>query len=237
MAEMQNNPVVCFRGPANTWGSPPLPSMSASRPAACRMAARWPQIMAATIGNVHVVEEGLSGRTTVYDDPIEGAYKNGARTVLAVIESHAPLDVFVIMLGGAGFKVLFSATAYNSARGVLTLIQMIRGYYALAETSPDILITSRRRRLRTMPSPAFWKARRSPLRRPLTIIWRRSPNAPDVSTSMPTALRMPAPTASISMPRATAPSAWRSAQEVGAIAPDARDRIGPKDGIYIIGMI
>ena len=43
---------------------------------------RWPGIMARELGDGwHVIEEGLSGRTTVRDDPIEGAGKNG-RTYL-----------------------------------------------------------------------------------------------------------------------------------------------------------
>lgn len=45
-----------------------------------------------------VVEEGLPGRTAVFDDPItEGM--NGLRVITPILMSHAPLDTVTIMLG------------------------------------------------------------------------------------------------------------------------------------------
>src|SRR5215217_3966870 len=63
--------VLCY-GDSNTWGSDPetgerfAPGM------------RWPGIVARELGDgFRVIEEGLPGRTTLREDPIEGAHKDG----------------------------------------------------------------------------------------------------------------------------------------------------------------
>ena len=57
-------------------------------------AERWPGVMASELGvGWHVIEEGLSGRTTVRDDPIEGAHKNGRTYLRPCLQSHAVLDL------------------------------------------------------------------------------------------------------------------------------------------------
>ena len=133
--------VLCF-GDSNTWGCPPYDDL-AQAPERIALPKRWTHVMGALIGGgVHIVEEGLSGRTTVFDDPIEGIHKNGARTLIAIIESHAPMDVIVMMLGTNDFKAQYAISSFNSARGMLTLVQMIKGHYALAEGCPEILIVT-----------------------------------------------------------------------------------------------
>jgi lysophospholipase L1-like esterase len=146
--------IVCF-GDSNTWGCPPYANI-AQTPDRIPYERRWAQVMgSALLEPAHVIEEGLSGRTTVFDDPIEGIHKNGARTLIPVIESHAPMDVLIIMLGTNDFKDQFSISAFNSARGMLTLIQMVKGHYALVERGPEVLVV-------TPPSigeaaePAIW---------------------------------------------------------------------------------
>jgi len=134
--------VVCF-GDSNTWGCPPHARDDGEPPHRIAFGKRWPNVMGADLGpGVRVIEEGLSGRTSVFDDAIEGVHKNGARTLIAAVESHAPMEVFVIMLGTNDFKDQFSNSAFNSARGVLTLIQMIKGHYALIERGPEILVVA-----------------------------------------------------------------------------------------------
>ncbi|HWA19555.1 MAG TPA: GDSL-type esterase/lipase family protein [Devosia sp.] len=146
--------IVCF-GDSNTWGCPPYANI-AQTPDRIPYERRWAQVMARALpAPAQIIEEGLSGRTTVFDDPIEGIHKNGARTLIPVIESHAPMDLLIIMLGTNDFKDQFSITAFNSARGMLTLIQMVKGHFALVERGPEILVV-------TPPSiseaaePAIW---------------------------------------------------------------------------------
>jgi lysophospholipase L1-like esterase len=71
-----------------------------------------------------VIVEGLNGRTTVWDDPIDG-YKNGAKQVIPCLESHKPLDLVVIMVGTNDLKKRFSVTALDIANGAGVLVHMV----------------------------------------------------------------------------------------------------------------
>ena len=53
-----------------------------------------------------IIEEGLNGRTTVWDDPIEG-FKNGSLQLPPCLESQKPLDLVVLMLGTNDLKARF----------------------------------------------------------------------------------------------------------------------------------
>ena len=58
--------ILCY-GDSNTWGYEPATKERYSR------AERWTGILQRELGaDYYVVEEGLNGRTTVWDDPIEG---------------------------------------------------------------------------------------------------------------------------------------------------------------------
>ena len=53
---------------------------------------RWTGVLQAALGgDFTVIEEGLNGRTTVWNDPIEG-YKNGHDYLVPCLETHRPLD-------------------------------------------------------------------------------------------------------------------------------------------------
>mgnify|MGYP001272416558 CR=1 FL=1 len=84
---------------------------------------RWPGVLARELGKGwHIIEEGLSGRTTVHDDPIEGALKNGRTYLRPCLMSHAPLDLVIIMLGTNDLKARFSQPASEVAMGIGCLI-------------------------------------------------------------------------------------------------------------------
>ena len=111
--------VVCY-GDSNTWGFDPetgerfAPDM------------RWPGVLARGLGGgFRVVEEGLSGRTTVRDDPIEGAHKNGRTYLRACLESHKPIDLVALMLGTNDLKGRFSAPASDIAQGAASLAEEV----------------------------------------------------------------------------------------------------------------
>ena len=62
--------ILCY-GDSNTWGYDPV-TQDRFPPDT-----RWPGVLRHELGEGYlVIEEGLNGRTTVWDDPIEG-YKNG----------------------------------------------------------------------------------------------------------------------------------------------------------------
>jgi len=111
--------IVAF-GDSNTWGSDPATG--------ARFApnVRWPGVMARELGaGFHVVEEGLRGRTTVFDDPIEPD-RRGADYLPPCLRSHAPLDLLILSLGCNDLKTRFSATPADIANGAERLIGMAR---------------------------------------------------------------------------------------------------------------
>ena len=88
---------------------------------------RWPGVMRRELGtDWYVIEEGLSGRTTVYDDPIEGEIKNGRRYLRPCLMSHAPLDLVIIMLGTNDLKRRFGQPPSEVAMGIGCLIHDIK---------------------------------------------------------------------------------------------------------------
>jgi len=111
--------VLCY-GDSNTWGFDPETGERFAPDV------RWPGVLALGLGEgFRVVEEGLSGRTTVRDDPIEGAHKNGRTYLRACLESHKPIDLVALMLGTNDLKQRFGASASDIAQGAASLAEEI----------------------------------------------------------------------------------------------------------------
>jgi lysophospholipase L1-like esterase len=84
--------ILCY-GDSNTWGYNPSTGGRYARDE------RWPGVLRTELGEGYlVIEEGLNGRTTVWDDPIEG-YKNGSTYLIPCLETHKPIDLVIILLG------------------------------------------------------------------------------------------------------------------------------------------
>lgn len=114
---MTERVVLCY-GDSNTYGS--IPAVGTRFP----RDVRWPGVLAAELGDGwHVVEEGLGGRTTVFDDPILPD-RNGRAYLLPCLLSHDPVDLVVIALGTNDLKARFSASGSDIARGVAVLAQL-----------------------------------------------------------------------------------------------------------------
>ncbi len=115
--------ILCF-GDSNTWGFVPE-SITAPFPERHPYAVRWTGILARELGSAfRVVEEGQNGRTTVHDDPF-AAVRNGKAVLPAILESHKPLDLVVLMLGTNDLKNVFGVSPGEIATGVKVLAQMI----------------------------------------------------------------------------------------------------------------
>ncbi len=111
--------ILCY-GDSNTWGYDPATRERFPRDV------RWPGVLRRTLGDGYwVIEEGLNGRTTVWDDPIEG-YKNGHTYLIPCLETHKPLDLVVIMLGTNDLKARFSVSAYDIAESVGVLVRDVQ---------------------------------------------------------------------------------------------------------------
>jgi lysophospholipase L1-like esterase len=121
--------VLCF-GDSNTWGSATVPRPDERY----GPEERWPGVMRRHLGpDWNVIEEGLSGRTTVHADPIEGPWLAGSTYLLPCLKTHKPLDAVVIMLGTNDLKMRFSLPAGDIAAGVGVLLEIV----GIAEAGRD----------------------------------------------------------------------------------------------------
>lgn len=128
--------ILCY-GDSNTHGTTPLETLGAFGRHAD--GDRWPDVMAQALGQGHtVLSEGLPGRTTVHDDPIEGGMRNGLTVLPAILQSHAPIDLMVLMLGTNDLKNRFSVTAFEISRALERLITATRAEAVVA----DILLVA-----------------------------------------------------------------------------------------------
>ena len=113
--------ILCY-GDSNTFGTGPMDRLGAD-PIHPKVV-RWAGVMAAALGDGYdVVVEGLPGRTTVFDDPVEGEYRNGLRTLQAILESHRPIDLMILMLGTNDLKQRFGLGPQDVALGVQRLLR------------------------------------------------------------------------------------------------------------------
>ncbi len=114
-----NSKVILCYGDSNTWGANPV---NGQRYAADK---RWPGVLQNSLGNdYHVVEEGLNGRTTMYSDPSK-PWKNGKAFLPAALDSHAPIDLLIIMLGTNDVKVNYAVDDAAIGMGMEDLLQIV----------------------------------------------------------------------------------------------------------------
>ena len=118
--------VLCY-GDSNTWGYDPVTGGRFGRDE------RWPGVLARELGEgYHVVEEGLNGRTTVWEDPIH-AHRNGREYLVPCLESHAPLDLVVVALGVNDLKGRLALAVSDIADGAGALVETVQK----SGTGPD----------------------------------------------------------------------------------------------------
>ncbi len=115
--------VLCY-GDSNTYGYVPETGMRYPKDV------RYPGRLQLLLGNDHtVIEEGCNGRTTIYDDPIDG-WKNGMDYLRPCLNSHKPVDIVILMLGSNDLKATFGLTASRIAEGAGALVDVIQSFTA-----------------------------------------------------------------------------------------------------------
>lgn len=115
--------LLCF-GDSNTHGTMPMASLDAL--GRFSKAHRWTTLLAEALPNWDVIDEGHPGRTTLHDDPIEGAHRNGLTVLPSILESHRPIDAVVLTLGTNDLKYRFSVNTFDIALSVEKLVHVIR---------------------------------------------------------------------------------------------------------------
>ena len=170
--------ILCY-GDSNTWGYDPV---SADRHPYER---RWTTVLQRVLGEDYlVIPEGLNGRTTVWDDPIE-LHKSGSTYLPPCLESHKPVDLVVIMLGTNDLKMRFGLPAVDIAAGAGVLVDLVgRSACGPGGAAPKVLVLVPGRNRSSSRRPS----RRWPGRR-MCVCWMSAQRSGSVM-----------PTASISRP-------------------------------------
>lgn len=127
---------MCF-GDSNTWGYEP--GTGSRYP----LEIRWTGVMAARLGSGYmVVEEGLCGRTTAFEDPISPG-RRGDEMLGRLCETHAPLDLVLIMLGTNDFKHRLNANPWDIAKALEKLALIAASpLYGRKDSPPRLLLVS-----------------------------------------------------------------------------------------------
>jgi len=131
--------ILCF-GDSNTWGSGSLDAADGIIERYDWLT-RWPGILGAKLGtDFRIIEEGMPGRTTVFDDPLRD-YRSGKHYLVPCLNSHRPLDLVIIMLGTNDLQGRFAAAPLDIACGLEVLIDITQKSGAgISGASPQVLV-------------------------------------------------------------------------------------------------
>jgi len=130
--------ILCY-GDSNTFGTAPMRDIDDDR--RFSHGERWTTVLRAELGaDWWVVEEGLPGRTTVLDDPIEGINRNGLTYLAPCLESHRPIDVVTIALGTNDLKQRFGMPAGDIAAGAGILVDTVANTLRVFGQSAKVLL-------------------------------------------------------------------------------------------------
>lgn len=107
--------ILCF-GDSNTYGYRPDGSGRFDADT------RWTGLLQKKLGtNDRIIEEGLCGRTTVFSDELREG-RRGLDTIGILLESHAPVNLLILMLGTNDCKTRYNASAGTIAKGLEQVI-------------------------------------------------------------------------------------------------------------------
>ena len=109
--------ILCF-GDSNTYGLKPDGSGRFDKNE------RWTGILSELLSNTDydVIEEGLVGRTTVFEDSTRLG-RNGSKLLPVLLESHGPVDTVVLI--GRGTEILIKQIRANNPNADILLLSPI----------------------------------------------------------------------------------------------------------------
>ncbi len=139
---MSEKRIMCF-GDSLTWGWIPVEEgVPTTRYAS---SARWTGVLQAELGErFTIVEEGLSARTTMLNDPTDPRL-DGSAYLPSALASHLPLDLVILMLGTNDTKAYFHRTAFEVAAGMSKLVGQVLGATGGVGTTypaPEVLVVA-----------------------------------------------------------------------------------------------
>ena len=131
--------IVCL-GDSNTHGYCADPADCADGGNRFNENERWPRVLEKLLGDDYLVlEEGLSGRTTVFSDPLHEAMP-ALDVAYPILMSHEPVDLLIIMLGTNDTKERFCVNPACIARGLERLVDKCKCIPCWGDHKPNILL-------------------------------------------------------------------------------------------------
>ena len=131
--------ILCF-GDSNTHGYCADPADCADGGIRFNESERWTKLLQEQLGSDYlVIEEGLSGRTTVFNDPLFDGL-SGLDYISPCLKSHEMIDLLIIMLGTNDTKDRFSASAPCIALGMSRLVKKAMATECWTDNKPNILV-------------------------------------------------------------------------------------------------
>ena len=131
--------IVCL-GDSNTHGYCADPADCADGGIRFNEDERWTRRLQSLLGEDYlVVEEGLSGRTTCFNDPIHEGL-SALDYITPCLKSHEFVDLLVIMLGTNDVKERFAASAACVAIGMARLVKKAMATECWGDKKPNILV-------------------------------------------------------------------------------------------------
>lgn len=118
--------ILCF-GDSNTWG------LNAETGTRFSWEERWTGVLQEKLQgrDIRVIEEGLCGRTTIFEDPFRIG-RRGTELLPTLLEAHTP-DAIVLMLGTNDCKTIFGASAEVIGKGIAKLLEQIEQFASKAK--------------------------------------------------------------------------------------------------------
>ncbi len=89
----------------------------------------------------YLIEEGLEGRTTIWDDPLL-PHRCGMTALPILLLTHKPLDLVIISLGTNDIKRYFRVSPEEIANGMEQLVRQVQGTLGITKgkLTPKVLI-------------------------------------------------------------------------------------------------
>ena len=133
--------IVCL-GDSNTHGYCADPADCADGGNRFNENERWPRVLEKLLGEEYLVlEEGLSGRTTVFQDPLHECM-DALSVAYPILMSHEPVDLLVIMLGTNDTKDRLGMNAACIGLGMERLVRKCMSVDCWGNHGPNVLIVA-----------------------------------------------------------------------------------------------
>ena len=133
--------IVCL-GDSNTHGYCADPADCADGGNRFNENERWPRVLEKLLGEEYLVlEEGLSGRTTVFQDALHECM-DALSVAYPILMSHEPVDLLVIMLGTNDTKDRLGMNAACIGLGMERLVRKCMSVDCWGKHGPNVLIVA-----------------------------------------------------------------------------------------------